>query len=721
MTLHWRTGLVFLFLLMVGSISVLPTQARSQSPIYLPIVTKNAVPPLPPSAFDKIDDALNDGQIDAETALLYKTFAVFDDSRLPSAYRSANIGGQASLFMLEVIETYSTLSAQTQALVQPFFTPPYQPGSWASLQTSQQQTITAAIDWEYIPAAGGKARVWYPRTNTDYKRKAGVIATAITNDFWAKMTDLMGEPVYDQAGVQNFVVFHKSRNGWDGAYVPIGAAGVTVPLRCSQTPAIIYINPNYPDRSPAKGKTGLVEIAVHEFFHALQFSYPMMNDKCSEYDWMAEATATWAEDFAYPDHDTEWEYAKAYLDSVSEPIYDRTDLRDYGLYLLPFFTTREHGSMLMRYAWMNAGWMDSLQAFRGLANLNPDQVEALFNQSPFSQYFFNKESMPYRVTPEDMKVIKASGGYQEYSMKDELYPGAMRFYHFYVDPTVRTLVFYDGLNQKLSRVPEYDGSGDFIYEQTDISEEERLGAEVIYLAKSQGDSERWQLINPGNYSYCLDWNKQLISEVLVILVNQDMTQRDRQLISVGEDSKIIATSMPCIRVSGSAKVTHSFDGVTTTINATNLVYEMYGFNPDWFPMSNLIGTNDIAMGIKSGNVTYKTEGTNSDGCTYSGSDSFTITEYNGSQLSLHHQYLPGSEQFLSYDGTGAPDDGSEGHYSVSCPDEPVQNFTDTGLIFFLQHGDYPIKADGSLQGQWVLDQGGGVISVYEWDLKPVRQ
>jgi hypothetical protein len=683
---------------------------------------KLATLPEPPTTFDKIDAALAGGQVSAETAITYKTFAVFGDNRLPAEYGSSVVGGEAGLFMQRVVEVYPTLSDDTQAVLRPFFTPPFEAGSWWSLAGSGPHFTTAPSDWEYVTAAGGKARVWYLKANLENKRQAGVIAAAVTNDIWTQETGLMGrEPVPDEAGVQNFVVYHQYRSGWKGAFVPYdGSSGVTVPLNCSQTPSIIYLNPNYPDRSPGPGRAGLEEITAHEFMHALQFAFPMLNDRCSEYDWLAEASATWAEDYVYEDRNTEWEYAQRYLDTTGEIINRRAGNRDYGAYLLPFFFTRSYGyPEAMRSVWENAGSMDSLQAFRPAGNFNYEQVEALWNQEPFSTFFLDEEGITYQAKAEASGILAPVGGFNQFSFKDDLYPGAIRFFHYDVDPSVRTLIFMDGLTTKISRVPEGEN---YVYQQDDVSDADRLGAETILLVKAEGQDEPWRLINPTFYAFCQDWSQQLISEVLVIQANQDMTQRTRMLKATGEDSRILVTSVPCVKVRGTATRTIEANGVTTQMESSNLTFELAGFDPSYYPLTQIISNNNIYLAVKSGDVSWSISGADQNGCTYSGSESFSITpDNNGSYVTLYHGYLPGSKEHLGYYGTASPDSGAEAHYTVSCPDHAPQNFTETGLVFFLPDGETPVTAAGALQGQKVFDLGGGIIETFEWNLQPIRE
>lgn len=721
LSLLLRGGFVCLLLIIVGNTAPALSLRQGQLTIFLPIVSKNAAPTLPPSSFDKIDDALESGQIGAETAMKYKTFAVFGDARLPAAFQSSVVGGEASLYMLEVVETFPGLSAATQEVLKPFFIPPFKAGSWWSLGQSQVLAAAAPSDWEYITAVSGKARVWYLKTNLENKRQAGVIAAALNSPIWTRETDLMGrEPVPDEAGVQNFVVFHRYRETWDGAFVSYdGAGGVTVPLNCSQTPSIIYINPALPDTG-GTAKVGLIEVTAHEFMHALQYAFPMKDNKCSEYDWIAEASATWAEDLVYKSTNSEWRYAQGYLDNTGKIINDRSDLHDYGAYLLPFFYSREYDNEIgMRYVWQNAGSMDSLQAAQALINFNYEQVEMLWNQEPFNTWLLAEEGMTYHAKAEVDGTLTPGGGFNEVPLKDDLQVGAIRFFHYTVAEAARTIIFMDGLTTKISRVSQGDNK---VFQQDPVSYDDSKGAQVLLLVKYQGQDEPWRLFNPGSYGFCQDWSQQKISEFLVIQNNQDMTDRNRTLTSTGEDSRFVVTSVPCIQVKGTAKRTIEANGVTTKMESSDLTFEYAGFDPGWPWQADIIGNQNIHMAVKSGTVSWNISGTDQNGCTYSGSDSFTLhPENNGSSLTLYHGYLPGSQQHIGYYGSASPDSGEYATYTVKCPDEDPVDFDEYGLIFFIPDGMTPVTASGALQGQIVIDNGGGITETFEWNLQPVRQ
>ena len=66
---------------------------------------------------------------------------------------------------------------------------------------------------------------------------------------------------------------------------------------------------------------------AHEFNHLLQQNYDSLQDV-----WLFEATATWSEDFVYPDVNDYVAYVQAFASSPGTPITDRTAVRGLKIY-----------------------------------------------------------------------------------------------------------------------------------------------------------------------------------------------------------------------------------------------------------------------------------------------------------------------------------------------------------------------------------------------------
>ncbi len=726
-----RTATLFTLLYAVSSISYLP--AASASPgapapgapdtgaplsLYLPLVLKQSTPVPAASSFDLIQTAFEQGRIDAETALQYKVFAVFDDARLPQEYRSGDAGGEAGLFMNEVVAAFPTLSASAQAVVAPFFIPPYLQGSWAE-QEKGSLASTVPGDWAYISAANGLARVWYKTGNAALQRQANVVAGALSKDIWDKEVKLMGKhPVYDGAGVQNFVIFHRHRQGgWKGSSVPLSTTyGLTVPKTCAPSATIIYLNPALPDIGNSY-QGGLKDVTAHEFMHALQFAFPRAVDPCREYNWMGEATATWAVDFVYPDVNIEWAYAPAYLDSTYMRSMNTTNYREYGEYLLPYWFTHTYTNTAVRQAWEYAGSLDSLKSFSVFGNLAPMQLAALWNRAPFDTFFWNSERFGGAAKPDASGWLNPTGGFFEFSFSDNLRPGGARFFRLYINESVHTISFLNGLSTKITAP---GGSGDTAYAQENVSPADSRGADVVTMLKFEGLDAPYIQPNPARWDLCQDWLPQKVSEIVVIIANNDTDDRERFLKSTGLQSKIMVSTVPCMQVTGTASLTRKGPGdVLETLTASGLDFTFAGYDqltPD-ARYRNILLPN-ITLRLKTGSVSWQISGTDQQGCTHSGSNNFTLSEINPSALQLMYQLLPGSQHYNGYVGNGLLDYGSYVTKTVKCPDRDPQEETYMAYPFFTADGTIPVKPDGTLSGSKTVDNGDGTTSTYEWNLQP---
>jgi hypothetical protein len=341
-----------------------------------------------PSSFVLIDRALEAGAIDAETAHKFRVFAAYGDTRLPAAYRGDDRGMRAVPPSVdEVGALLPTFSAATQAELAPFFMRPDEPGSWVTLSTVPGQEPgdgdggrgpagngmsaggddldpgeaatgsgaampaastgrESAVAWQNVPAAGGKARVWWQDRYPSDAAIAQGLAGELTARIWGKLTGLMAVEPYPDNGIAN--------NGGDAAFdfylvhAPAGAGWA------AQTRSAIASAPCHAaryvvidTRSNALGSAqsyGVLQIATHELMHAITFAYRVRGG-CPEL-WIGEASGDWASNWVYPLTDGEHQNATVYLETVEYPIDGGAGQRYnrfYGEHLLPYFLENATG------------------------------------------------------------------------------------------------------------------------------------------------------------------------------------------------------------------------------------------------------------------------------------------------------------------------------------------------------------------------------------------
>lgn len=239
--------------------------------IFLPAIYRDAS--WGPTSYELIEAALEAGEIDADTALTYKVYVVFADTRLPPKYR----GNDSQLFesdvMSEVLGEWETLSAATQSLLAPFLLPPYAQGSWLELQEAAASGAgasaakSAAIQWQTFPTANGQVKVWAQTRYAGDVAKAQTIAEAIDAKIWNALVGLMGKAPTSDAGITD-------PNGGDDRLdiylVHITDEGRAVPYDCTSGSSYLLLD----SRGPLGSETspGMLQITVHELMHAIQFA-----------------------------------------------------------------------------------------------------------------------------------------------------------------------------------------------------------------------------------------------------------------------------------------------------------------------------------------------------------------------------------------------------------------------------------------------------------------
>jgi hypothetical protein len=385
------------------------------------VTVAKTLPELPKSTTELIDEAVAAGNITSEKGLVYKVFAVFNDSRFPEEYKgnSGNMDSGTNI-MREVALKYETMSNEAKAEVYPFLLPAYMKGSWYQLETVSQnsnafkakvgnKTIaselkgggnisstlqvqpTDAEEWKWV--GSDKVKVWYIDDSFKYNEKlANDILSEIQNAIWPGLKNLMGrEPLsdaglappappdgfgiipgsYDENGALDIILCEwMARPGATHAYQPQGNKPLPIP-------SFITINITGTSLFGDKNNPGIIPVLTHEMMHVWQNTYSRLWDY-SNYSWLEEATANWAIDYIYPFINTENKDAFTFLNTTYLPIDDTTTCRvdferQYGVYipfsywtnsaLTPYIWNNDYlGPSLIKTIWENVQTMDSLSA-----------------------------------------------------------------------------------------------------------------------------------------------------------------------------------------------------------------------------------------------------------------------------------------------------------------------------------------------------------------------
>ncbi len=370
----------------------------------------------PPSSDDLIDQALAEGKIDSETALIYHVYATFGDDRLPPQYRGDDSGGPPDGGVPIVQSMLDSVSPQARSLLQPFLIPPVYEDSWMGAQAAGApagdghglSTCSVAPDgWDCRDASVADVRVWWQTQYPQDEAQAEAIATAMDSSIWPPLTALMGQPLSDAGSPYD---------GGDGR-VDIYLVDTTRSMAidhpnpgCEKTPAYINLK---------RGES--LSTLAHEFMHVLQWGFDVAQGCVYQagggYNWLGEATAQWAADYVYPAVNWEHPTAAWYMGAPGLPLETADDAHEYGAYLFFQYLTKFYDSeQIVRTIWNKAAQYGSLQAINeaipgGFEERWPAFAACLWNAPPsdcFAQWDGLTQTLADSITAEDVDMGAAT-------------------------------------------------------------------------------------------------------------------------------------------------------------------------------------------------------------------------------------------------------------------------------------------------------------------------
>ncbi len=454
-----------------------------QSQVYLPMIARGPGPSTPPVQAQSdqalIAAALAAGKIDYGTSLLYRSYALFADPRLPRQFQGAGSEGEDHGLFAAIADP--SLPADIQAALRPFLVRPSHPESVHS--RPQSASATAAPDLWCVENGWASLRSANPEVAVTVHARCGLEGAAadmrktlaLIESLWGPMTELMRKPIGDVGGQPgspddtiDFFLLEPLGTVWrDGGRAGIskGALHSTV----SAPPAIANRSSAYVifARSDVQSPTFKSSVA-HEFFHVLQSAH---NDAITTQNnrtwWFTEASAVWAE--SYFVRETSREAVHGYFSSTFLP--SRMPLHQsfgrapgenrllmYASYVWPLFMEQERGPEAIGRAWatiaeVGTDWEAGLRAIEAelpfkdnfhrfaLRNLNSQ----FFPDNPLGKRYINldpgfpDEQMPKPEVVEQLTGLESSASSLAYPV--ELPALKAHYYHFSMADSVRQVHF----------------------------------------------------------------------------------------------------------------------------------------------------------------------------------------------------------------------------------------------------------------------------------------
>jgi hypothetical protein len=300
---------------------------------------------------------------------------------------------------------------------------------------------------------------------------------------------------------------------------------------------------------------------AHNFMHSLQFTYELPGNRL--YDkWLMESTAVWAEDFVYPQANTEQFYLPAFLEDPGVSLNDTKAAHHYGAYLFPFFLSHAGTPDIVRSMWVAAESTDSaLEAVDAV-------IEGGFRQQwpEFARYNWNRPPQDdYRswdligrgVTAPDISVPGQLDGFPTtdfvWTMPTDLRPLAAYYYHFvFPRDDVSSVTFYNPFKSN----PDPD-------------------AKVQVLVKMGGawqEPKDWTT-TVRSQSFCRDRRAERIEELLIILTNSNW-EDPNHVLKAYSPMRLVATNVGCWRWRGTTRSSWAHKRSETVNAKATLVLEL---------------------------------------------------------------------------------------------------------------------------------------------------
>ncbi|MEA2583652.1 MAG: hypothetical protein QOF33_1737 [Thermomicrobiales bacterium] len=352
-----------------------------------------------PAAQQLIGAALETGQLDYGTSLVYRAYALFGDERLPDEFAGADAVEDPGFFA-EVRLNWDELPGGTRDQLTPFIVRPNDARSifaakpageatgadeGADTGTGFRDTGDCVEDWATAIHPTFPVKVWM-RCTDDYAADLERVVSLI-DGFWQPEVDLMGPPKADtgtaEAGgdtrIDLYVLDFENdvfpRNGGTPSPLREGTAAMAIaddPIEGKTASGYMIAR-----RSELHDEVFQLTLA-HEFFHVLQYAHNVTitwgfsSTPYGEFDvlrytpyWFFEATPTWVESYVYRGKVSDGAMLDgahsrfSYSFNTDEPLFtsvahgSRLASNMYAAYIWFYFVEQEVGPEAIGQIWRN--------------------------------------------------------------------------------------------------------------------------------------------------------------------------------------------------------------------------------------------------------------------------------------------------------------------------------------------------------------------------------
>ena len=369
------------------------------------------------SILTQIDTAYRSGQIDRETALLNKAYALFEPERLSSRFQKETFKPSkcGTPVVLEILAAWEDLSTNARNILAVYFQRPY----------DIQHTFNSPSGrFKIHYNTQGSHAVYQPYKDTspndgvpDYVNRCAEIFDHI----WVMEIDSMG---YDPPPSDG-------ENGGDEDKYDVymqhqtGAYGVCFPEdRSDQYPgrndwtSYIYVDPTYEGFGYDDPLDPLSVTAAHEFFHAIQYAYNLAAG-----GWYKEISSVWMEDILYDEVNDYLGYLNSFF-TMPEISLDTSEpsLHQYGSCIWDFYLSENYGNDIVRHIWEECITSSPLTAFQTVLTFYGSDRDEAFREFTVWNYLTGSRantSHPHYEEASDFPLVHEARSHSVYPIFDE--------------------------------------------------------------------------------------------------------------------------------------------------------------------------------------------------------------------------------------------------------------------------------------------------------------
>ena len=269
---------------------------------------------------EKMDLAVDSGQLDRQTALVYQVVATYDPSSLPAEFQTTNAEREKSGFALRVklLEVMDNLTQEQKELLAPYVMRP------------------RSLLPEFLVSSSGLFKIHYTNSGYNAVPQEDLDNSGIPD--YVELAASVFDSVYQVEVMQFGLKAPLSDNNedgpeWDVYLRQMSQYGETVPeTKVSSNPDIwigyMQLDNDYDKSFYTQGDDGLRVTAAHEFLHMIHLAYNLRSGGFNRYTdlFLMEFASTWAEDALYDYINDYYQYLGAPYGNFEKGLFNRMDL-----------------------------------------------------------------------------------------------------------------------------------------------------------------------------------------------------------------------------------------------------------------------------------------------------------------------------------------------------------------------------------------------------------